>query len=161
MFHPMILQQNTSKDTIECCKSGSEISSNHDPGWKILYKKSRITWFISNAPITMHILTWSNHKYEGQPWRWKTNTNLTLRCLCNSLAWNRQMNETWTWPWTISLRTLSIQKRISQQKHTQLSWCFNKTPIITLHTKQKHTHMTTSWTTTNNLEFIPTPAVHR
>lgn len=43
-------------------------------------------------PITMHILTWSTQKYEGQPWRWKTNTNLTLRCLCNSLSWNRQMN---------------------------------------------------------------------
>ena len=28
------------------------------------------------------------------------------------------------------------RKMISQQ----LSWCFNKTPIITLHTKQKHTH---------------------
>ena len=75
------------------------------------YKKSRIAWFISNTPITMHILTWSTQKYEGQPWRLKTNTNLTLRCLFNSLAWNRQMNETWTWPWTISQRTLIIQKR--------------------------------------------------
>ena len=94
-FIPWFYNKTPAKTPSNVAKVGqiwSEMKSNHDPGWKILYKKSRITWFISNTPITMHILTWSTQKYEGQPWRWKTNTNLTLRCLCNSLAWNRHMN---------------------------------------------------------------------
>ena len=99
MFHTMILPQNNSESTIECCNEcGSNMSSNHDPGWNISYDK--ITHHLIHLQHTNHYA----HPHLIPPKRMdnkhqrNTPPFLTLRRLCNRLTLNilnRQMTETW------------------------------------------------------------------